>query len=69
MPQYYFALRSPDEEADGENGTVLPSDEAALSYAQRVIAELKESGGYDDPALVMIVADEGGTVLFSVPFL
>jgi hypothetical protein len=67
MPQYYFALRSPDEE-DDENGTVLPSDEAALSYAQRVIAELKESGGYDDPALVMIVADEAGRVLFSVPF-
>jgi hypothetical protein len=29
---------------------------------------LKESGGYDDPALVMIVANEAGRVLFSVPF-
>jgi uncharacterized protein DUF6894 len=68
MPQYYFALRSPDEEADDENGTVLPSDEAALSYAQRVIGELKESGGYDGPGLVMVVANEAGRVLFSVPF-
>jgi hypothetical protein len=39
-----------------------------LLYAQRVIRELKEAGGYDDPNLTMIVVDEVGQEIFAIRF-
>ncbi len=36
-------------------------------YAERIIRELKEAGGYDDPGL-MIVKDDTGKVIHSIPF-
>ena len=38
---------------------MLPDDGAAVIYANRIIGELKEAGGYDDPGLVMIIRKEG----------
>jgi hypothetical protein len=68
MPRYYFVLRWPDQEGQDKVGTVLASDDDTLGHAKRVIRELKEDGGYDGPNLMMIVKDESGTVLRSIPF-
>lgn len=40
----------------------------ARNYADRVIRELKEGGGYDDPTLTMIVKNEARETVFSIPF-
>jgi len=53
---------------DDPEGTALPNKEAALAYAGRIMRELKEAGGYDDPGLMMIVKDSAGETIFSVPF-
>jgi len=47
----------------------LPDDEAAKSHALQVVRELKEDGGYNDPALFITVEDRMGVVIFSFPFV
>jgi hypothetical protein len=47
---------------------LLPDDASARTYAEHVIRELKEDGGYDDPELCMIVRNEAGTQIFVIPF-
>jgi hypothetical protein len=68
VPKYFFALRLPDGEQDDFHGTVLPNDNEAKAYAGRVVRELKEGGGYDDPATEMIVKNETGRTLFRLCF-
>jgi hypothetical protein len=46
----------------------LPNDAAARDYAHRMIRELKEGGGYDEPRLAMVVTNESGRQLFVIPF-
>jgi len=46
----------------------LPSDQDARAHAKRVIRELKEAGGFDDPALKMSVKDEMGNTVCLCPF-
>jgi hypothetical protein len=67
MPRYFFDIYNGRSDPD-ESGTELADDDAARSYAERTIGELKEAGGYDHPALVMIVKNQNGKILFSVPF-
>ena len=68
-PRYRFVIRWPDHQHDDPEGTRLPSVGAALRYAQRVVRELRESGGdYDDPALRMVVTDDDGNEIFTLPF-
>ena len=52
MPKYFFAVRGTAGEKDDPHGTVLPNDAAALSYAERTIAELQKEEGYDDPGMI-----------------
>jgi len=66
--RYFFILRWPDREHDDPDGTPLPNKEAALAYAERIVRELKEAGGYDDPDLMMIVQDSAGETIFSIAF-
>ena len=54
MPQYFFDVRSTDWDYTDPDGIALPDDEAAIIYAERMIAELKEDGGYDAPDLQML---------------
>lgn len=68
LPRYYFILQRPDRVHDDRQGTVLPDEAAARNYAGRVIRELKEGGGYDDPASTMIVKNEARETVFSIPF-
>jgi hypothetical protein len=69
MSRYFFDIRSPDHRDCDEQGTLLPDDAAALNYACHVIRELKTSGGYDDPGLVVEVRNEMRQMVLSIPFL
>jgi hypothetical protein len=69
VERYFFVIRWPDqEEHEDPSGTRLPSEAAARTLAVRIIRELKEGGGYDDPGFVMIVKDSCGKTAFSIPF-
>ena len=50
--RYFFSVRWPDHEDDDTNGTLLSDEAAALGYADRLVRELKEGGGYNDPGLM-----------------
>ncbi len=65
---YFFVLQWPDRQHDDPYGSYLPSHAAALEYAHRIIRELKEAPGYDDPNLKMIVKNADGDVLYLIPF-
>jgi hypothetical protein len=41
----------------------------ANGYAKRIIQELKEAGGYDDPGLTIVVHQASGEKLFSISFV
>jgi hypothetical protein len=41
---------------------------AALSNAERKIRDLRKENEYDDPSLMMIVKDEAGQTVLSLPF-
>ena len=66
--RYYFVIRWPDHDDDDAEGTLFLSRSAALAYAQRIIRELKEAGGYEQPGLTMLVRNADGEVLYSIPF-
>ena len=68
MNRYFFVVVGPDQPHDDEVGTPLADDCAALGYARRIIRELKDAGGYDDPRLAMIVQSELRQPLFTIPF-
>jgi len=69
MPRYFFAIRGTAGEKDDPRGTILPNDAAALSYAERTIAELQKEEGYDDPAMIMFVRNHTHQMVWSIPFL
>ena len=58
LQRYFFIIRFSDGREHGDyEGTVLANDGAAREYAVRIISELIDGGGYDDPGLSMIVKD------------
>ena len=66
MPRYYFHIRSPSMDRSDADGTWLRDDSAA--YARRLIGELKTLSAYDRPELIMIITDETGRHVSTVPF-
>jgi len=68
MPLYYYVIQFRDHQHIDQEGTWLPDDGAARDHALRIIRELREGGGYDDPDLAMIVKDESGRELLRLPF-
>ncbi len=68
MARYYFILQWPDHEHKDPEGTDLPGPEAARAYARRIVRELKEGGGYDDPRLTVVVRDSNGKTICAEPF-
>jgi hypothetical protein len=67
--QILFLPRWPYWEAADQEGTILLNDDEARAYAKRIIRELKEAGGYDDPGLTMIVRNACGETLCSIRFI
>ena len=69
MPRYFFTIHGQDRVADDPEGTYLPDAAAALSYAEYTIRELRKKSGYkNDLALMMIVRDQTGQTVLSLPF-
>ncbi len=68
MPRYFFIIRGRNNAKDDRDGTNLPDVAAALSNAEHKIRELRTQSGYDDPSLMMIVKDETGRTVLSLPF-
>jgi hypothetical protein len=66
MPRYFFTIHG--REQDDPDGTYLPDVAAALSYAEYTIRELRKKSGYNDLALMMMVNDEAGQTVLSLPF-
>lgn len=69
VSRYFFTVRWSDHDDDDRHGTELPDDAAALGYADRIIRELKDGGGLDDPGLMMVVKNEMHMTVLSLPFL
>jgi hypothetical protein len=67
VPRYFFTIRERDRIIDDHYGTNLPDVAAALSNAEHKIRELRKESGYNDPTLMMIVKDEAGQTLLSLP--
>jgi hypothetical protein len=61
-------MRGRNRVKDDHHGTNLLDVEAALSHAERKIRELRKESGYNDPTLMMIVKDEAGQTVLSLPF-
>jgi hypothetical protein len=58
LQRYFFIIRFGDGREHGDDdGTVFANDGAARKYAMRIISELIDGGGCDDPGLSMIVKD------------
>ncbi|HEX3936793.1 MAG TPA: hypothetical protein VHX43_04745 [Xanthobacteraceae bacterium] len=66
--RYFFIVRWPDHDDEDADGTLFLSKSAALAYARRIVGELKEAGGYDGLGLTMVVEDDSGKVVDSIPF-
>ena len=68
MPRYFFTIHGREQVEDDPDGTYLPDAEAALSYADYTIRELRKKSGYNDLALMMFVKDQAGQTVLSLPF-
>ena len=55
MPQYFFDVRSIAWSYHDPDGITLADDDTAISYAERMIRELKADEGYGAPDLQMLV--------------
>ncbi len=69
MPRYFCTIHRQDQVENDPDGAYLPDAEAALSYAEYTIRELRKKSGYkDDLALMMMVKDQAGQTVLSLPF-
>jgi hypothetical protein len=70
VPRYFLTIRWPDgRKQDDPDGTILPNEAAALSYAERTIENLRNENGYNDLGLMMLVRNERRQIVLSIPFL
>jgi len=67
MPRYHFVVRTADHTHDDPDGMHLPNHEAARNQGHRIVCELKEDG-YDPGDAVLIVHDDRGEIIHSIPF-
>ena len=70
LPRYHFVVTWRDRvrEYGNTEGTVLQDEEEARRFAARVVRELKQAGGHDDPELCMVVKDAQGREVFTLSF-
>jgi hypothetical protein len=69
MPRYFFTVQRREQIENDPAGAYLPDAEAALYCAECIIRELRKKNGYgDDLSLMMIVKDQAGQTVLSLPF-
>ena len=67
--RYFFTIHGQDRAENDPEVTYLQDAEAALSYADYTIRELRKKSVYeDDLSLMMIVKDQAGQTVLSLPF-
>jgi len=54
MPRYFFTIRRQDRFENSPDSAYLPDAEAALSYADYTIGELRKKSGYEDDLSLMM---------------
>jgi hypothetical protein len=67
MPRYFFILAYPDQEIGNPRGVIVPSDEAAIEAARKVIDELLAERGPDDPNPTIVVKNEADEIIYRYP--
>jgi hypothetical protein len=67
MPRYHFVVREQDFTHDDPDGVHLPSTDAARDEGYRIVRELKQDG-YGAGNAVLVVHDEMGQIVHSIPF-
>jgi len=68
MPRYFFVLEGRDEEYGDSAGTVLADKNGALAFAERIMHELKDAGGYDEGGWILHIKDERNATVAALPF-
>jgi hypothetical protein len=69
MPRYFFTIHRQGRAENDPDDTYLPDTSAALSYADYTIQELRKKSVYeDDLSLMMLVKDQAGQTVLSLPF-
>ncbi|MGC2077469.1 MAG: hypothetical protein WA728_15820 [Xanthobacteraceae bacterium] len=69
MQRYFFTIRGRGRVIEDDPvGTYLPNVEAALSYAEYTVRELRKKSGRNDPELMMVVQDQARHTILFVPF-
>ena len=69
MQQFFFAIRGRDWVVEDDPiGTYLPNIEAALSYAEYTVRELRKKSCRNDSELMMVVQEQERHTLLYVPF-
>ena len=69
MPGYFFTIHRQNSVENDPDSTYLPDAEAALSYAEYTIRELRKKNGYeDDLSLMLIVEDQAAQTVLFLPF-
>jgi hypothetical protein len=61
-------VKWPNREYDDPEGAVLQDEEEARRFAARIIRELKESGGYDESDVFIVVRDDRGKEVSTLSF-
>jgi hypothetical protein len=67
--RYYFHVFNGPIAARDHDGAEFCSEASARSYAEQVIRDLKDVGGYDDPSLSILIEDGAGREVVSIKFL
>jgi hypothetical protein len=69
VQRYFFTIRGRGRVIEDDPvGTYLLNVEAALSYAEYTVRELRKKSGRNDPELMMVVQDQARHTILFVPF-
>ncbi len=67
MPRYFFILAYAHRELSDPKGLILPSDEAAIAAARKVIDELRAEQEPQDPNPTIVVKNAAGEIVYRYP--
>jgi hypothetical protein len=67
VQKFFFVMQGPERQIDDESGVVLSDRRSALLYAHELIDDLKSEPGFAYQGWKLIVKDELGEVIHSIP--
>jgi len=70
MPRYFFEIQASNGgRKDDLIGKMFPDIMAALADAERMIRQLQNENGHDEPGLSMLVKDDAQRTVLFLPFV